>query len=180
MRHPDSCPEPASPTRQREGGLLRAKLFADSVDEEFDAAAPWAHIEVEVLALDEQLPKFAEGAPVGSFVKSLAAHVLERRVTARTADRVPLRAGHHVKVRIFHAFPGCPALPADAEIVVHRLGALGASPHTPNNTTPAQVGSLRRRACFLPHGAACSAFFHLILNTTSHADGSCSPTCEAP
>ena len=68
--------------------LLRPELLADSIDEELDAAAARAQIDVELLFVHEQLAQFAKHAPVRPLVKFPGPLVLERFVTARALHRI--------------------------------------------------------------------------------------------
>jgi hypothetical protein len=106
--------------------LVRPELFADSVDEELDAAAARAHIHIEVLVLDEQLSDFAQDAPIRAFVKALSPDVVERTAATRTCDRID-RCGRWViydgryrfEFRIRHPGSARAALPAGIEAFIH-------------------------------------------------------------
>jgi hypothetical protein len=64
------------------------ELLADSVDEQFDPPASSADIDIEVLAIREQLTDLAEKAPTRSFVEFLGAYVLQLLVAPRTGHRI--------------------------------------------------------------------------------------------
>lgn len=75
-------------SRTKCGASVRPELLADSVNEELHAAAARTHVDVEVLAVFEQLSQVAEHAPLRALVEFLAALVFQRRVAARTRYRV--------------------------------------------------------------------------------------------
>jgi hypothetical protein len=65
-----------------------AELLANAVDEELDATAARAHVDVEVLTVLEKFAELAENAPAGALVKFLGAHVLEACSAARAVHRI--------------------------------------------------------------------------------------------
>jgi hypothetical protein len=57
---------------------VRTKLFAYAIHEELHAAAAWAHVDVKVLLVDEELAQLAEDAPASSLVKGAGADEADR------------------------------------------------------------------------------------------------------
>ncbi len=69
---------------------MRAKFFADAVDEELDAAAALAAVDVEVFAVDEELAEVAqeEASAARALVEFLGADVCQPGVAARAEHGV--------------------------------------------------------------------------------------------
>src|SRR5688572_15464648 len=123
-------------------GSVRPEGFADSIDEELDPSAAGTEVDVEVLALDEQLAELAQDAPVRPFMKLLAPHVLQGPIAPGTHDRIDDgrrvgvgddrccrgRRGRGREVRVRDAVPGRAALPASVEAVFDGLTTLAACP----------------------------------------------------
>jgi dihydropteroate synthase len=67
---------------------LRPVLFSQAVHEELDSAAARAGVDIEALALDEQLSDLPKDSPVGALVKAFRAKVLESCIAAGTDERL--------------------------------------------------------------------------------------------
>jgi len=68
------------------GESMRAEVFADAVNEEFDLAAVGAVVDVEIFFVHEEFTEVAHDALPGAFVESFGAGVGERDVATQAAD----------------------------------------------------------------------------------------------
>jgi hypothetical protein len=70
--------------------LMGAELLADTVDEKFDPAAPWAHIDIKMFPVSKKLAQVSqpESPTAASFVEFLCSYVLKPGFAAGALHRM--------------------------------------------------------------------------------------------